>query len=195
MQLRAGDPSEYLAADRIIDSTDPDVTALAGELRQRHGDDIAFSAAAFEHVRDRIAHSWDAQDRRVTVSASDTLRERVGLCYSKAHLLTGLLRVEGLPAGLCYQRLTDDGARFEVHGLMAVFLEGAWRRLDPRGNKPGVNAQFSLGTEQLAWPARPELGEVDYPDVLIEPHPAVIAALTQATDMLALCADGLPSAL
>jgi transglutaminase-like putative cysteine protease len=195
VQLRAHDPSEYLVADQIINSGHPDVSALARNLRHAHADDIAFSAAAFEHVRDTIAHSWDVQDRRVTVSASDTLRERVGLCYCKAHLLTALLRVEGVPAGLCYQRVTDDGERFEVHGLIAVFLEGAWRRLDPRGNKPGVDAQFSLGTEQLAWPARPELGEIDYPDVFIHPHPAVITALTQATDMLALCASGLPSAL
>ena len=182
-------------ADRIIDGDHPDVSALARDLRGRHPDDVGFSAAAFQHVRDAIAHSWDVQDRRVTVSASDTLRERVGLCYCKAHLLTALLRVEGVPAGLCYQRLTDDGKRFEVHGLVAVFLDGAWRRLDPRGNKPGVNAQFCLDAEWLAWRTRPELGEVDYPDVFIRPHPAVVAALTRATDMLAVCADGLPSAL
>jgi transglutaminase-like putative cysteine protease len=195
VQLRARDPVEYLAADQIIDGTDPDVAALARELRHEHADDIAFSAAAFEYVRDAIAHSWDVQDRRVTVSASDTLRAGVGLCYCKAHLLTAMLRVEGVPAGLCYQRLTDDGRRFEVHGLLAVFLEGAWRRLDPRGNKPGIDAQFSLETERLAWHTRPDLGEIDYPVVFIQPHHAVITALTQATDMLALCVDGLPSAL
>jgi transglutaminase-like putative cysteine protease len=195
VQLRADDPTEYLVADGIIDSGHPDVSALASDLRHEHAEDIAFSAAAFVHVRDTIAHSWDVQDRRVTVSASDTLRERVGLCYCKAHLLTALLRAEGVPAGLCYQRLTDDGQTFEVHGLIAVFLQGAWSRLDARGNKPGINAQFSLETEQLAWPTRPELSEIDYPDVFIHPHPAVITALTNATDMLALCASGLPSAL
>jgi transglutaminase-like putative cysteine protease len=195
MQLRAVEPTKYLVADRIIDSTHPDVAALARDLRAEHAEDIAFSRAAFEHVRDTIAHSCDTQDRRVTISASDTLRERVGLCYCKAHLLTALLRAQGVPAGLCYQRLTDDGTQFELHGLIAVFLDGLWRRQDPRGNKPGVDAQFSLEIEQLAWPTRPALGEIDYPDVFIEPHPAVVAALTQATDMLALCADGLPSAL
>jgi transglutaminase-like putative cysteine protease len=195
VQLRAHDLTEYLVADPIVDSGHADVRALARDLRHAHSDDIRFSAAAFEYVRDTIAHSWDVQDPRVTVSASDTLRERVGLCYSKAHLLTALLRAEGVPAGLCYQRLTEDGERFEVHGLIAVFLQGAWRRLDPRGNKPGVNAQFSLESERLAWPTRPELGEIDYPDVFVRPHPAVVAALTQATEMLALCATDLPAAL
>ncbi|MBS1878610.1 MAG: transglutaminase family protein [Actinobacteria bacterium] len=195
VHFNAGNPAEYLVADRIIDGAHPTVSSLARELRNEDLNDVAFSAAAFEYARDKVAHSWDAQDRRVTVSASDTLREHVGLCYCKAHLLTALLRAEGVPAGLCYQRLTDDGESFYVHGLVAVFLEGSWHRLDPRGNKPGVDAQFSLEVERLAWPMRPEMGEVDYPDLFIWPHPAVVAALTQATDMLALCANGLPSTL
>ena len=84
VRLRADDPAEYLVADSIVDGTDPDVLALARELRREHASDIAFSAAAFEHARDEVAHSWDAQDRRVTIS--------------EAHLLTALLRVEGVPA-------------------------------------------------------------------------------------------------
>ena len=40
--------------------------------------------------------------------------------------------------------------------------------LDARGNKAGVNAQFSMEKEQLAFPIRPKIGEVDrfvvYPD-------------------------------
>ena len=43
-----------------------------------------------------------------------------------------------------------------------------WIRLDARGNKNGVNAQFSLEKEQLAFPIRTEKGEEDgfviYPD-------------------------------
>ena len=30
-----------------------------------------------------------------------------------------------------------------------------------KGNKDGVNAQFSLEREQLAFPIRPEKGEID----------------------------------
>ena len=43
-----------------------------------------------------------------------------------------------------------------------------WIRLDARGNKTGVNAQFSIEIEQLAFSIRPEMGEADsfivYPD-------------------------------
>ena len=100
-----------------------------------------------------------------------------------------------IPTGLCYQRLTDDGSSFNVHGLVAVHLQGSWHRQDPRGNKPGVDAQFSLTTEQLAWPVATELGEHDYPQLLVSPHPDVVRALRGATDALALCRGGLPSHL
>jgi transglutaminase-like putative cysteine protease len=185
--------TDYLAPDAVIDCEDPAVKALAGTLRAEHPDDVAFAAASFEYVRDRIAHSCDVHDRRVTLSASETLREGVGLCFSKAHLLTAVLRVQGVPAGLCYQRLTDDGGRFDLHGLVAVHLDGAWHRQDPRGNRSGVDAQFSLHGERLAWPVRPELGERDDPRVFTRPSPAVVAALAGATDMLDLCDGGLPS--
>ena len=64
-----------------------------------------------------------------------------------------------------------------------MYLEGAgWFRLDPRGNKPGVNAQFSLNEEHQAYPIRTELGEVDYPDVFVAPLPAVITAMRESCD-------------
>lgn len=43
-----------------------------------------------------------------------------------------------------------------LHGLVAVRFHGAWHRQDPRGNKPGVEARFSLTGERLASsPTRP----------------------------------------
>lgn len=195
LNVRAKSPSRYLLADSVIDHAHPEVARQAAQLREGRPDDVTFARAAFDFVRDTVRHSWDAQDPRVTLSASDTLREGVGLCYAKAHLLAGLLRAQGVPSGLCYQRLTDDGQQFDVHGLVAVFLEGAWHRQDPRGNKPGVDAQFSLADERLAWPVRPELGECDYVEVFESAHPAVVAALTSTDDVLALCGGGLPDAL
>ena len=72
----------------------------------------------------------------------------------------------------------------------------AWvYRQDPCGNRPGVDAQFSLTTEQLAWSVRTELGERNYPQLLVSPHPEVVQALSDATDILSLCRGGLPSHL
>ncbi|GES34201.1 hypothetical protein San01_71600 [Streptomyces angustmyceticus] len=71
-----------------------------------------------------------------------------------------------------------------VHGLIAVRLPGEdrWVRQDPRGNKPGVDAQFRPGRERLAFPVRPECNEVDYPVLFAEPHPDVLQCLREATD-------------
>jgi hypothetical protein len=82
-----------------------------------------------------------------------------------------------------------------MSALVSLHLQGCWHRQDPRGNKPGVDAQFSLTTEQLAWPVATELGEHDYPQLLVSPHPDVVAALRGATDALALCRGGSPSHL
>ena len=195
MKLQALAPADYLAGDEVINLSNPSIKELAGSLRVEHGDAASFARAAFEYARDGVHHSWDVQDPRVTLSASETLREGVGLCFAKAHLLTARLRTESIPTGLCYQRLTDDGSTFYVHGLVAVHLQGCWHRQDPRGNKPGVDAQFALTTEQLAWPVATELGEHDYPQLLVSPHPDVVAALRGATDALVLCREGLPSHL
>lgn len=194
MQLVAMDPAEYLAADEVIESTAPAVVQLASQLRSAHSNDIDFARAAFEWVRDNIAHSVDAEDSRVTLTATEVLHEGVGLCFAKSHLLTAVLRAQGIPAGLCYQRLADDDSHI-VHGLIAAHLNGEWHRQDPRGNKNGVDAQFSLTTEQLAWPVDPEQGEIDYPHVHTSPARVVIECLQGASDALALRWGGLPSAI
>jgi transglutaminase-like putative cysteine protease len=177
--------SAYLAADEVVDHRHPLVRATAERLREAAPDVRGYAKAAFEYVRDTIPHSADSGDSRVTWRASDVLRERTGICHAKAHALAALLRAESIPAGLCYQRLVDeDGRNPMVHGLVALRLPGdaRWSRQDPRGNKPGVDAQFRIDTERLAWVPRPAYGEADYPLLHAAPHPAVLKALQQATD-------------
>lgn len=59
-------------------------------------------------------------------------------------------------------------------------MEGKWIRLDARGNKTGVNAQFSIETEQLAFPIRSELGEVDSFVVYPNPDIAILEKLKKS---------------
>jgi transglutaminase-like putative cysteine protease len=177
------DLSAYLAADEVIDHDHPLVRETAARLAEGVPDSYAYARAAFEFVRDTIPHSQDSGDLRVTWRASDVLARRTGICYAKAHALAALLRAEDIPAALCYQRLADeDGAGHVVHGLIAVRFHGAWHRQDPRGNKPGVDAQFSLDGERLAWVPDPGSNEVDYPVLYAEPYPVVLGALKAAPD-------------
>lgn len=183
--LVAEPPNHYLGADPIVQSDHPDVVALGQELRARHAGDAEFAEAAFDWVRDNIAHAYDAQDHRVTLTASQVLTEGVGLCYAKSNLLAAILRSQGIPAGLCYQRLCDPDNGHVIHGLVAVHLDGAWHRQDPRGNKAGIDARFSLGTEQLAYVTDENKGERDYPRVYVAAANEVVNALQEATDVLA----------
>ncbi|MFI1825849.1 transglutaminase domain-containing protein [Streptomyces sp. NPDC020412] len=190
LMQQTADPSAYLVADEAVDHEHPLVRETAARLRATAPDAYGYARSAFEHVRDTIPHSADAGDDRVTWRASDVLRLRTGICYAKAHALAALLRAEAIPTALCYQNLGV------VHGLVALRLPGrrTWSRVDPRGNKPGVDAQFSLDEERLAFPVRPESNEVDYPELYAAPHPVVLAALKAAPDRKHLLAH-LPTAL
>ncbi|MFE9408673.1 transglutaminase domain-containing protein [Streptomyces sp. NPDC006704] len=177
--------SAYLGADDVVDHEHPLVRETAARLAAATTGAYAYAEAAYSFVRDEIAHSQDSGDLKVTWRASDVLAWRTGICCAKAHALAALLRAGGIPAALCYQRLADgDGSNPLVHGLVALRLPGtgAWARVDARGNKPGVHAQFSLDEERLAWKVRPEFGAVDYPVLYDVPHPAVMDALKAAPD-------------
>lgn len=189
------DLSAYLAADEAIDHDHPVVREAAGRLAVDAEDSYAYARLAFEFVRDTIPHSQDSGDMRVTWRASDVLAQGTGICYAKAHALAALLRAEDIPTALCYQRLAhDDGDGHVVHGLIAVRFNGAWHRQDPRGNKPGVDAQFSLDGERPAFVPDPKRSEVDYPVLYAEPHPAVLSTLKAAHDRPHLWST-LPTAL
>ncbi|MFI0906262.1 transglutaminase domain-containing protein [Streptomyces sioyaensis] len=172
------DISAYLAACDAIDHEHPLVRSTAATLAADAPDAYAYAKAAFTFVRDALPHSADTGDPRVTWRASDVLAQRTGICYAKAHALAALLRAGGIPAALCYQKLDT------VHGLVALRLPGAhrWARQDPRGNKPGIDAQFRLDREQLAFPVRAECSELDYPVLFAEPHPVVLQCLREAVD-------------
>ena len=170
------DLSAYLAADDVIDHDHPVVREVAARLAKESEDSYSYARLAFEYVRDAIPHSQDSGDPRVTWRASDVLEQGTGICYAKAHALAALLRAEDIPTALCYQKLDV------VHGLVAVRFNGAWHRQDPRGNRPGVDAQFSLDGERLAFAPDLEFNEMDYPVLYAEPHPTVLEVLKAAPD-------------
>jgi transglutaminase-like putative cysteine protease len=195
MNLSA-ETAAYLAPATLVDSDAPEIAAFVRD-RLTGCDDVEAARRAFLYVRDEVSHSWDIRGQRVTRSATDALEFKEGICYPKSHLVAALLRKRGIPTALCYQRLTlfdDERGGYAIHALNAVYLEGAWHRIDARGNKPGVNAQFSLEREQLAFPVRPEYDEVDYPTLYAEPHPFIVNTLVSNDDVTTMYTN-LPSRL
>ncbi|PZP27938.1 MAG: Cro/Cl family transcriptional regulator [Roseateles depolymerans] len=186
----------FLHPTPCIDADHPTVVAQARALAQGAGSTQDLVRRCFEFVRDEIRHSSDHRLNPVTCTASDVLRERTGFCYAKSHLLAALLRANGVPAGLCYQRLSmadsGQGAPYGLHGLNAVWLaEFGWVRLDARGNKPGLSTEFRPPAVSLAYTAR-EPQERDLPEIWAEPLPVVREVLEGATrfeDVLARLPD------
>lgn len=174
---------QYLETSPYIDRDHPRVSARARELRAGLSDPVDIARACFEFVRDGIRHSGDHRLNPVTCRASEVLIQGTGYCYAKSHLLAALLRANGLPAGLCYQRLSVEGGGppFCLHGLNAVYLERhGWYRIDARGNRPGVDAAFEPPVERLPFTARVE-GEADLREIWARPLPLVVEALESAT--------------
>ena len=152
---------------------------MAAKLAEGATSDEEVAGRCFRWVRDEVRHSVDARLPVVTCNASAVLEHRVGFCYAKSHLLAALLRARGIPAALCYQRLAEDasGRTFFLHGLVAVHLaRHGWYRVDPRGNKPGVESDFCPPVERLPFtPALP--GERDIPGRFFDALSCVVATL------------------
>lgn len=172
--------SEFLAATIYIDWHHPAIANKAKALASACATEDAVIRSCFNFVRDQIKHSWDFKLNPVTCKASEVLQHGTGYCYAKSHLLAALLRANGIPAGLCYQRLSIEsaGPPYSLHGLNAVYLKPhGWYRIDARGNKPGVQAEFTPPVEQLAFPVLRD-DERDLPEIWPEPLPVVVQVLT-----------------
>ncbi|MCM3409739.1 transglutaminase-like domain-containing protein [Metabacillus litoralis] len=192
--------NDYLLEINEVNYSHPKIKEKVSELFHEYQSDIEKAIVAFEFVRDEISHSWDIQSKRVTCYASEVLQLKEGICYAKSHLLASLLRSQGIPTGFCYQRLMlfDTPEKgYCIHALNAIFLKSVnkWIRIDARGNKEGVNAQFSIEEERLAFTVNEELGEKDYPIIYSKPHPKTLIVLEEHTDALEMYKHYLPESL
>ena len=173
---------EYLKEDSVIDYGNEIITGLADALYQGAGSEVEYIKKAYEFVRDNVSHSADKNEDILTCSASEVLKAGHGICFAKSHLLAALLRCKSIPTGFCYQKLILDDETAPVliyHGLNGVYINEhkKWIRLDARGNKEGVNAQFSLDEEYLAFPIRTEKGEEEGFTIYPNPDTKVLERL------------------
>ena len=171
--------SEFLKPTPVIDSASATIVAAAAEVAGDATSDEEVAKRCFLWVRDYVRHSADHQVSVVTCIASDVLRHRAGFCYAKSHLLTAMLRARGIPAALCYQRLSLDsaGTAFCLHGMVAVHLQRhGWYRIDPRGNRGDIATDFCPPVERLAFTPRLP-GEMDVPGRFSDALQCVVSTL------------------
>ena len=134
---------------------------------------------AYEAVRDQIDNVFDIDAIGSPAKASRVIRDRMGCCHAKANLLAAMLRFYKIPVGFCYQRMSvGEGLGYHLHCYNAVYLNGKWIKLDARGNRDDIKAEFSLDEPKLAFEIDEELGESDIKGIytamgkkLFEEHP------------------------
>ena len=160
---------DYLIETPSIDYVNFHIQERVQELKNQSDDNLDYIKRSYIFVRDEIFHSWDIETNIVSRTASDVLKNKTGICWTKSCLLAALLRADGIPSGISYQLLTraDDASEgYMIHALNTVYIKdlNKWIRLDARGNKENINAYFSLDEEHLAYTVRSEMGEIDYHD-------------------------------
>ena len=187
--------AEYLLETKTIDYGNPRIQEKVSELRAGSLTTMDYIEKAYEFVRDKIPHSWDIQSTIVSRKASEVLENKTGVCWTKSCLLAALLRANGIPAVISYQLLTraddDDSEGYIIHALNTVYIEeqSKWIRLDARGNKENVHAEFSIEEEHLAFPIRSQFGEVDYRDNNPDLDERLVSILNNSENILEVTTD------
>ena len=185
---------EYLSETPSIDYRNPLIQDKVQELMNQSEDDLDYIKRCYIFVRDEISHSWDIKEDVVSRTASEVLKNKTGICWTKSCLLVALLRANQIPSGISYQLLTraDDASEgYMIHALNTVYLKDLdkWIRLDARGNKENINAFFSLDGEHLAYTIRSELGEIDYHDNHADLDDRLVNILMQSENILEITTD------
>ena len=186
---------DYLSETECIDYNNSVIQEKVRELKLNSDSQLKYIENAYKFVRDEISHSWDIKSEVVSRKASEVLINRTGICWTKSSLLAALLRANGIPSGFSYQFLTraddnvDEG--YIIHALNTVFISelNKWIRLDARGNKESVHADFCLDEEKLAFSIRSELGEVDYRDNNPDLDDRLIKILKESKNILEITTD------
>ena len=185
---------EYLIETPSIDYMNFHIQEKVQELKNQSDNNRDYIKRSYIFVRDEIPHSWDIKTEVVSRTASDVLKNKTGICWTKSCLLAALLRANQIPSGISYQLLTraDDASEgYMIHALNTVHIKdlNKWIRLDARGNKENINAYFSLDEEHLAYSIRSEFGEIDYHDNHADLDERLVTILMESMNIMDISTD------
>ncbi|HHS13047.1 MAG TPA: transglutaminase domain-containing protein [bacterium] len=129
---------EFLRATTLMDIHHPRIQETASRLRKRSGDP---ARQLFYFIRDQIRYVFMVPRKRERFLASSVLNAQRGFCTQKAILFCALARALQIPAGIWFYDIVDATLDTQIaallktrtlyrHGVAALWLQGAWRRLD-----------------------------------------------------------------
>jgi transglutaminase-like putative cysteine protease len=125
--------SRYCDSDNLINFAWAKFSGVEGGL--------SMVQAICDFVHRHIRFSY--QEASATRTASDSVREGVGVCRDFAHLAIALCRCMNIPARYCTGYLGDigvppDPAPMDFSAWFEVFLDGRWFTFDARHNMPRI---------------------------------------------------------
>ena len=125
--------SRYCDSDNLADFAWSKFHTITGGWRR------AQAICDFVHAQIRFSYP----EARPTRTASDAMREGVGVCRDFAHLAVALCRCMNIPARYCTGYLGDIGVPVDPNPMdfsawFEVFLEGRWFTMDARHNHPRI---------------------------------------------------------
>ena len=125
--------SRYCDSDKLAD--------FAWSRFQNGGGGYTRVKAICDFVHSHIRFSYP--EASPTRSASDAMRDGVGVCRDFAHLAVALCRCMNIPARYCTGYLGDIGVPVDVNPMdfsawFEVFLDGRWWTMDARHNHPRI---------------------------------------------------------
>jgi transglutaminase-like putative cysteine protease len=125
--------SRYCDSDNLVNFAWSKFGAVQG------GRSVVQAICDFVHSHIRFSYA----DASATRTASDSIREGVGVCRDFAHLAIALCRCMNIPARYCTGYLGDigvppDPAPMDFSAWFEVFLDGRWFTLDARHNVPRI---------------------------------------------------------
>jgi transglutaminase-like putative cysteine protease len=133
-------PADFIQPELHIESANPQILALAGELSQGKNTVCAQERAFYDYIGNELVYTSNGQNW----GAQAALGPMGADCTEYTSLLVALSRAKGIPAryfeGLLYlDKGTDAIAKIE-HAWPDVYMPGAgWVALDPTLGRPLVN--------------------------------------------------------
>lgn len=125
-------PSRYCDSDVLSDLAWANFQTVEGWARVQ-------AICDFVHATIR----FDYQQARATRCASESVREKVGVCRDFAHLAITLCRAMNIPARYCTGYLGDIGippvdCPMDFSAWFEAYLDGRWYTFDARHNTPRI---------------------------------------------------------
>lgn len=115
-----------LSPTEDIQSTAPEIVALADQLTPASGRLVDYLRATFDHVS-----GFGFRPFKGTTDALTALRLGEASCNGKARLFVALMRARGVPARLVGGVILDAGDKRTSHQWLEVLAGGHWIPMDP----------------------------------------------------------------